>query len=242
MLHLRGLSMSSGILLLLTIWFNMILIIQIITNHHTMDFEIEMLFSKLDQLKQMAKKMLHSMGQLRDEQPGLFCIAACSVSVIMWLLDYVMNGMLLKYIFFMLILLISAVMIYLTVRRLSVRPPPSNRRESDSEIEEFLPAATETNIQILTKAGDVGEYSSTPTSALAEAPKEHEEQEFLNDNDLAGHKMPSHEDGSSDGLELSDLELSEKSSTSSCSGQSDSEFEIIDQQEIGKLCTSQNTT
>lgn len=54
--------------------------------------------------------------------------------------------------------------------------------------------------------------------------------------------MPSHEDGSSDGLELSDLELSEKSSTSSCSGQSDSEFEIIDRQEIGKLCTLQNST
>jgi hypothetical protein len=53
--------------------------------------------------------------------------------------------------------------------------------------------------------------------------------------------MPSHEDGSSDGLELSDLELSEKNSTSSCSGQSDSEFEIIDQQEIGKLCTSEDT-
>ncbi|XP_014471698.1 PREDICTED: uncharacterized protein LOC106742873 [Dinoponera quadriceps] len=206
------------------------------------NLEVEVLCSRFEQLKEIVKKMLHQMGQLRNKQPGLFCIIVCSASMLIWLSDYVLNGMLLKYVFFMLILLAPIVVIYLPVRRLPARPPPSNRRESDSEIEEFLPAATETNIQILTKAGEVGEYSPTPTSAVTEAPKEQEEQEFLNDGDLAGHKMPSHEDGSSDGLELSDLELSEKSSTSSRSSQSDSEFEIIDRQEIGKLCTPQNST
>ena len=86
--------------------------------------------------------------------------------------------------------------------------------------------------------------------------------DIFNDDDLVGLKMPSHEEGSTDGLELSELELSasetdidgikfqsshfEKCSSSeeeveldatsktllNHSRDSDSDFEIIDSQEI----------
>ncbi|XP_011138750.1 uncharacterized protein LOC105182756 isoform X3 [Harpegnathos saltator] len=234
-LQLRGLTVGTAIVMLLALWYTCNPIL-----HE--DFNIEIMYSRFLRFKQIVNEVLHNMGRLRDKQPGLFCIATCSVSVIILVLDHMTNGMLLKYMIFMIIILVPSMALCISPTKISACPPPSNRRESDSEIEEFLPAATETNIQILTEAGDVGEYSATSTTALAKTSKENEEQEFLNDGDLAGRKMPSHEDGSSDGLELSDLELSEKSSTSSGTGQSDSEFEIIDRQEIGKLCTSQNST
>lgn len=82
--------------------------------------------------------------------------------------------------------------------------------------------------------------------------------EFFNDEDLIGLKMPSHEDGSTDGVEVSELELSaeetdvdgikfqrghfEKGSSSeeeaeliSHSDESGSEFEIIYGQEVDDL-------
>lgn len=87
--------------------------------------------------------------------------------------------------------------------------------------------------------------------------------EFFNDEDLIGLRMPSHEDGSTDGVELSELEFSEndvdgikfqtghfeKSSSSEGeaelepdtkkiignSEESDCDFEIIDSQEIANL-------
>lgn len=41
--------------------------------------------------------------------------------------------------------------------------------EWDSEIEEFLPAVTEDNLQVLTRAGESGDQSPTPTSMLSDA-------------------------------------------------------------------------
>ena len=41
--------------------------------------------------------------------------------------------------------------------------------EWDSEIEEFLPAVTEDNLQVLTRAGESGDQSPTPTSVLSDA-------------------------------------------------------------------------
>lgn len=40
--------------------------------------------------------------------------------------------------------------------------------EWDSEIEEFLPAVTEDNLQVLTRAGESGDQSPTPTSVLSD--------------------------------------------------------------------------
>lgn len=40
--------------------------------------------------------------------------------------------------------------------------------EWDSEIEEFLPAVTEDNLEVLQRAGETGEQSPTPHDALAE--------------------------------------------------------------------------
>lgn len=40
--------------------------------------------------------------------------------------------------------------------------------EWDSEIEEFLPAVTEDNLQVLKRAGESGDHSLTPTSLSVE--------------------------------------------------------------------------
>ncbi|CAL7940567.1 unnamed protein product [Xylocopa violacea] len=200
-----------------------------------------------EKIGRVIKSAIHSLKQLRREQPGVFCTAVCSFSLGLWIIGRTINGIVLTYGICMTILLGPALFLKLPSRMIS-------HREWDSEIEEFLPAVTEDNLQVLTRAGESGDQSPTPTSVLSDA-----------QNDLMGLKMPSHEDGSTDGVEVSELELSaeetdvdgikfqsghfEKGSSSeeeaelepisrkqiSHSDESGSEFEIIDGQDVDNL-------
>ncbi|KAF3426257.1 hypothetical protein E2986_07394 [Frieseomelitta varia] len=213
-------------------------------------------YAKAEQIEKIGKRIksvIHSLKQLRKEQPGVFCTAVCSLSLGLWIIGRTINGILLIYTICMSILLGPALLLKLPSKMVV-------HKEWDSEIEEFLPAVTEDNLQVLTRAGESGDQSPTPTSVLSDA-----QNEFLIDEDLLGLKMPSHEDGSTDGVEVSELELSaeetdvdgikfqsghfEKGSSSeeeaeleplssklvSHSDESGSEFEIIDGQEIDNL-------
>ncbi|XP_031838528.1 uncharacterized protein LOC116429576 [Nomia melanderi] len=212
--------------------------------------------AKIEQIEKIGKKVksaIYSLKQLRKDQPGVFCTAVCSLSLCLWIIGRTINGVLLAYTICMSILLGPALLLKLPNKMLS-------HKEWDSEIEEFLPAVTEDNLQVLTRAGESGDQSPTPTSVLSDA-----QNEFFNDDDLMGLKMPSHEDGSTDGVEVSELELSveetemdgskfqnghfEKGSSSegeaeleplsrksiSHSDESGSEFEIIDSQDVDDL-------
>ncbi|KZC13007.1 PREDICTED: protein FAM134C-like [Dufourea novaeangliae] len=212
--------------------------------------------AKPEQIEKIGKKVksvIHSLKQLRKDQPGVFCTAVCSLSLGLWIIGRAINGVLLTYTLCMSILLGPALLLKLPNKMLP-------HKEWDSEIEEFLPAVTEDNLQVLTRAGESGDHSPTPTSVLSDA-----QNEFFNDEDLMGLKMPSHEDGSTDGVEVSELELSaeetdvdgikfqsghfEKGSSSeeeaeleplsrksiSHSDESGSEFEIIDSQDVDEF-------
>ncbi|XP_043264507.1 reticulophagy regulator 3-like isoform X1 [Colletes gigas] len=199
------------------------------------------------------KSAIHSLKQLRRDQPRVFCTAVCSLSLGLWIIGRTINGVIFAYMICMSILLGPALLLKLPSKMIL-------HKEWDSEIEEFLPAVTEDNLQVLTRAGESGDQSPTPTSVISDA-----QNEFFNDEDLVGLKMPSHEEGSIDGVEVSELELSaeetdvdgikfqsghfEKGSSSeeeaelepisrkliSHSDESGSEFEIIDSQEIDEL-------
>ncbi|XP_076761172.1 uncharacterized protein LOC143429403 isoform X2 [Xylocopa sonorina] len=207
-------------------------------------------YAKAEQIEKIGRRIksaFHSLMQLRREQPGVFCTAVCSFALGLWIIGRTINGILLAYTICMSILLGPALLLKLPSKMIL-------HKEWDSEIEEFLPAVTEDNLQVLTRAGESGDQSPTPTSVLSDA-----------QNDLMGLKMPSHEDGSTDGVEVSELELSaeetdvdgikfqsghfEKGSSSeeeaelepisrkqiSHSDESGSEFEIIDGQDVDNL-------
>ncbi|XP_076242454.1 uncharacterized protein LOC143184277 [Calliopsis andreniformis] len=213
-------------------------------------------YAKAEQIEKLGKKVqsaIHSLKQLRKDQPGVFCTVVCSLSLGLWIIGRTINGVLLAYTICMSILLGPALLLKIPNKMIS-------HKEWDSEIEEFLPTVTEDNLQVLTRAGESGDQSPTPTSVLSDA-----QNEFFNDEELLSLKMPSHEDGSTDGVEASELDLStdetdvdgikfqsghfEKGSSSeeeaeleplsrkliSHSDESGSEFEIIDSQEVDEL-------
>ncbi|XP_066588710.1 reticulophagy regulator 3 [Prorops nasuta] len=207
---------------------------------------------KAEKLQEIAKK-LHStflsLRKLKKEQPGVFCTAICSFSLGLWIVGRSINGVLIAYTICMGILIGPAIICKLPNKIMI-------HREWDNEIEEFLPAATEDNLQVLRRAGENGEHSTTPISSMSDS------QEIYNDEEFRDLRMPSHDDGSTDGIELSELELSsgetdidgikfqsghfEKGSSSEeeaefqpesdklldHSHDSDSEFEIIDCSEL----------
>lgn len=211
---------------------------------------------QIEKIGRRVKSAIQSLKQLRKEQPGVFCTAVCSLSLGLWIIGRTVNGLLLAYTICMSILLGPALLLKLPGKMVS-------HKEWDSEIEEFLPAVTEDNLQVLTRAGESGDQSPTPTSVLSDA-----QNEFFSEDDLMGMKMPSHEEGSIDGVDVSELELSgeendiagikfqsghfEKGSSSEeeaelepltrkpisherTSDESGSEFEIIDTQEADHL-------
>nr|XP_003699253.1 PREDICTED: protein FAM134C-like [Megachile rotundata]XP_012152018.1 PREDICTED: protein FAM134C-like [Megachile rotundata] len=251
-LEVRGFAAASSAALVIVLCYST-LEAQVQRENKPVDTAVS--YAKAEQIERIGRKVksaIHSLKQLKKEQPGVFCSAICSLSLGLWIIGRTINGVLLAYTICMSILLGPALLLKL--------PNRISHKEWDSEIEEFLPAVTEDNLQVLTRAGESGDQSPTPTSVLSDA-----QNEFFNDEELIGLKMPSHEDGSTDGLEVSELELSaeendvdgikfqsthfEKGSSSeeeaelepvsrklvSNSDESGSEFEIIDSQEIDKL-------
>ncbi|XP_046607029.1 reticulophagy regulator 3-like [Neodiprion virginianus] len=203
---------------------------------------------QLNKIVRQLKSGVDNLKQLRKQQPGVFCASTCAVSLGLWLTGRAISGTLLAYTILMSILVGPGILLHIPCKVMT-------SKEWDSEIEEFLPAVTEDNLQVLKRAGESGDQSLTPTSLSVE-----NQIDPLNDKELVGLRMPSHEDGSTDGLELSELELStddvevdgikfqsghfERGSSSEeeaelqpqkisqHSDDSDSEFEIIDTREV----------
>uniref|UniRef100_A0A0C9RNR3 Fam134c protein n=1 Tax=Fopius arisanus TaxID=64838 RepID=A0A0C9RNR3_9HYME len=204
---------------------------------------------KIEKIIAKVKSTCDGLRELRENQPGVFCVGVCATSVVLWFIGRAISGILLTYTLCMSILLGPVLLL-----RLPGKIFPT--KEWDNEIEEFLPAVTEDNLEVLERAGEDGDHSPTPANG-SKTPNDP-----FNDDELIGLKMPSHEDGSTDGLELSELELStegdndvdikiqtghfegssssdddgdlelKNSESSSHSDDSESEFEIIDSHEI----------
>ncbi|XP_050581457.1 reticulophagy regulator 2-like isoform X3 [Bombus affinis] len=243
-LEIRGLAAASSAALVIILCYST-LEAQVQKENKALDTAAS--YAKAEQIEKIGKiikSAIHWLKQLRKEQPGVFCTAVCFLSLGLWIIGRTINGILLTYTICMSILLGPPLLLKLPSKMVV-------QKEWDSEIEEFLPAVTEDNLQVLTRAGESGDQSPTPTSVLSDAQN--------------GLKMPSHEDGSTDGVEVSELDLSaeetdvdgikfqsghfEKGSSSEeeaelepissklviHSDESGSEFEIIDGQDIDDL-------
>lgn len=142
----------------------------------------------------------------------------------------------------------------------------------DSEIgDEFLPVVTEANLEVLNRVGDTGDHSPTPTSVLSDTQNDSfYDEDFIEAFQEKMLTLTHYGEGSTDGVEMSELELSagendaegeddikfqtghfEKSSSSSSEEEAfdakkiiavssdesngDSDFEIIDKEEIVKM-------
>ncbi|CAK9828284.1 hypothetical protein ANTRET_LOCUS5841 [Anthophora retusa] len=252
-LEVRDFAAASSVAVVVVLWCRT-LEAQVQKENKALDTAVS--DAKAEQIEKIGRKIksaIYSLKQLRKDQPGVFCTAVCSFSLGLWIIGQTVNGVFLAYTICMSILLGPALLLKLPSKLLL-------HKEWDSEIEEFLPAVTEDNLQILTRAGESGDQSPTPTSVLSDALNE-----FFNDEDLMSLKMPSHEDESTDGAEVSELELSaeetdvdgikfqrghfEKGSSSeeetelkpisrkivSHSDESGSEFEMIDSQDVDNL-------
>ncbi|EZA62677.1 hypothetical protein X777_07492 [Ooceraea biroi] len=216
---------------------------------------------------------LHSvwkrLGQLRNERREIYQFLLCSVAIGLWLFGRISSSSSRNTIYWSIIFAPPVLRLPLRISEMIttyLRSHGDWRCDSDIE-DEFLPVVTEANLQVLNRVGETGDRSPTPTltSALWD--------DFngpLNDEDLVeGLNIPSHEEGSTDGVELSELELSvsendaeendmkfqaghfEKSSSSSSEEEildsnkisavssdesnGDSDFEIIDKEEVAKI-------
>ncbi|OAD58650.1 hypothetical protein WN48_10534, partial [Eufriesea mexicana] len=250
-LEVRGFAAASSAALVVVLCYST-LETQVQKENKALDIAAS--YAKAEQSEKIGKRIksaINNLKQLRKEQPGVFCAAVCSLSLGLWIIGRTINGVLFTYTICMSILLGPALLLKLPSKMVL-------HKEWDSEIEEFLPAVTEDNLQVLTRAGESGDQSPTPTSVLSDA-------EFFNDEDLIGLKMPSHEDESTDSAEVSELELSAEetdvdgikfrsghfkkgssseeeaelepipSNLASHSDESGSEFEIIDGHDVDNL-------
>ncbi|XP_043477450.1 uncharacterized protein LOC122508257 [Leptopilina heterotoma] len=224
---------------------------------------------QIDKILAKVKSAWKSFKQLRKDQPGLFCTTICTISLGLWLIGRTVNGVLLAYTICMSILIGPALLLQIPSKVLT-------NKEWDSEIEEFLPAVTEDNLQVLQLAGDSGDHLPTPVSVASDIQNDpfnnddeddddddddddDNDDDDDDDDDLVGFKMPSHEEGSTDGFSSGetdvdgmkfqsghfekgsssedDVKLDEKSKIllNDSSDDSDSEFEIIDTRDIGNF-------
>lgn len=208
--------------------------------------------------------------KLRSKKPGLHCAILCLVAFGLWLLGRHVDPVILWSI------IIAALSLPLPLKMSNkmrdgmsyVIDYVSHRGwTSDSEIEdEFLPVVTEANLQVLNRVGETGDQSPTPTSVHSDTQND----SFYDEDFIEGlQEIAYHGEGSTDGVELSELELSvgendaeedgikfqtghfEKSSSSSSEEEvfegkkiiavssdesnGDSDFEIIDKEEIAKI-------
>lgn len=214
-----------------------------------------------------------SLRQLRNEQPGLHCAILCLVAFGLWLFGHI-NSSTHQSIYWGIVLgpLIMRLPLKLS-DKLSEYFKSHREWECDSEIgDEFLPVVTEANLQVLNRVGDTGDHSPTPTSVLSDIQNDSfYDEDFIEAFHEKMLTLPYYGEGSTDGVEMSELELSsgendaegeddikfqtghfEKSSSSSSeeeafdakkistvssdeSNGGDSDFEIIDKEEIVKM-------
>ncbi|GAB1868518.1 hypothetical protein CAJAP_09641 [Camponotus japonicus] len=213
-----------------------------------------------------------SLRQLRSEQPGLHCAIVCLVAFGLWLFGHV-NPSTYYSIYWGIILgpLIMRLPLKLS-DKLSEYFKSHREWECDSEIgDEFLPVVTEANLQVLNRVGDTGDHSPTPTSVVSDTQNDSfYDEDFIEAFHEKMLTLPYYGEGSTDGVEMSELELSagendaegeddikfqtghfEKSSSSSSEEEAfdakkistvssdesngDSDFEIIDKEEIIKM-------
>lgn len=213
-----------------------------------------------------------SQQQLRSEQPGLHCAILCFVAFGLWLFGHVNPSTHLS--------LYWGVVLGPLIMRLPLKLSDKlseyfkSHKEwgCDSEIgDEFLPVVTEANLEVLNRVGDTGDHSPTPTSVLSDTQNDSfYDEDFIEAFQEKILTLTHYEEGSTDGVEMSELELSagendaegeddikfqtghfEKSSSSSSEEEAfdakkiiavssdesngDSDFEIIDKEEIVKM-------
>lgn len=210
-----------------------------------------------------------SLQKLRSEKPGLHCAILCLVAFGLWLLGHI-NPSTPHSIYWGIIL--GSLILRLPLKlsdKVSEYFMSHKEWQCDSEIEdEFLPVVTEANLQVLNRVGETGDHSPTPTSGLSDTQNDSfYDEDFIEGLQDIAFNMPYHGEGSTDGVELSELELSvgendaeedgikfqtghfEKSSSSeeevfdgkkivvvsSDESNGDSDFEIIDKEEISKI-------
>ncbi|XP_018365347.1 PREDICTED: uncharacterized protein LOC108762717 [Trachymyrmex cornetzi] len=211
-----------------------------------------------------------TLKKLRSEKPGLHCIVLCLVAFFLWFLDHVHTSTLCFMYYGMLLacmLLRFPLKLFDKAREYLLS---HKDWQCDSEIEdEFLPVVTEASLLVLTRVGETGDHSPTPTSVQSDTQNDSfYDEDFIEGLQEIAFNMPSHGEGSTDGVELSELELSvgendaeedgikfqsghfEKSSSSSSEEEvfdakkiaassdesnGDSDFEIIDKEEIAKI-------
>lgn len=205
---------------------------------------------QFDKIINKIKLGIDNLKNLQKKQPRIFCTGVCIVSILLWLIGRAINGVLIVYVLCMCVFLGPALLLRIPIKLLSTK-------EWETEIDDFLPAATEDNLEVLKRAGETGDQSPTSQSNSQDF-----QNDAFNDDELNELKMPSHDDGSTDGLELSDhefgdtdvdgikiksghfercssssdddaeLEPQDSVNSHSCDDESDSEFEIIDSHEI----------
>ncbi|KAL0119733.1 hypothetical protein PUN28_007878 [Cardiocondyla obscurior] len=151
-----------------------------------------------------------SLQKLRSEKPGLHCAILCLMAFGLWILGHV-NPSTSYSIYWGIVL--GSLILRLPLKlsdKLSEYFMSHREWQCDSEIEdEFLPVVTEANLQVLNRVGETGDHSPTPTSVQSDTQNDSfYDEDFIEGLQEIAFNVPYHGEGSTDGVELSELELS----------------------------------
>ncbi|XP_049777387.1 reticulophagy regulator 3-like [Schistocerca cancellata] len=179
----------------------------------------------LSQAQSMLRDYYIWLKNMRDDQPGMFCCLMCASFLVLTVIGRTVPGCVIGYILIMTVMVGPGVCIH-------VLPPTAVQklknfcvsfkekgRDTDSEVEDYLPEQTGENLALLQQAGEPVEDEQQDDSVI---PEEFGLELEMSGNDPTApdslvtqtsfvtgmNAMPSHEEGSTDGLDISDFDLS----------------------------------
>lgn len=179
----------------------------------------------LSQAQSLLRDYYIWLKNMRDDQPGTFCCLMCASFLVLTVIGRTVPGCVIGYILIMTIMVGPGIFIHVlppaTVQRLKnfFVSFKERGRDTDSEVEEYLPEQTGENLALLQQAGEPVEDEQQDDSVI---PEEFGLELETNGNDQTApdslatqtsfvtgmNVMPSHEEGSTDGLDISDFDLS----------------------------------
>ncbi|PSN34507.1 hypothetical protein C0J52_13397 [Blattella germanica] len=158
---------------------------------------------------------------LRSEQPGTFCCAISCCFVILTLIGRAVPGSVIIYIVVMMLMIGPGICIHLLPPSIieRVRNIPTffkmKNKDTDSEVEDYLPEQTGENLAVLQLAGDPIDFEKDDD----QEPSLNGTEDFALDTETGDSSntqtsfttgvsmMPSHDEGSTDGLDVSEFDL-----------------------------------
>lgn len=157
----------------------------------------------MNELQNALREYYARIKTFRENQPGLFCCGMCTCFAILTVIGRTIPGLVIGYCLIMLVMVGPGIYIHLLHPPIMMRVWNlhagfhSRGQDTDSEVEDYMPEQTGENMALLQLAGDANDE------------EQHDESLIINEEfGLDLHDMSARYEGSTDGLDISEFDLS----------------------------------